>query len=313
MTSALARSAVVAVRHFYSIYSSQGVRGLVLRTKSMYIMLMQSVGGVCAAPQDLGPGVARSADGLPRVIPKDHRRRIRAGDRYILRIWLSWFSIYRVLVFPGQLKLSTISDPGVEFSRRFLFEMLRMIPLFGSNVLGYSSVGAAKRKLPPIRFFHVNRSTPVLASVKMRRKISTSPLAIIGGIYSLRFSEVWTSFRFLMDKIPSIQTGPHRADGPAGESWFVKIVNEILCPQYSGETTVLQSPPLEVSPIGALGQKLEAAGKIRVFAMVDCWTQWLLAPIHRFVFDLISAFPSDGTFDQLAPVERLIGLGKTKF
>lgn len=28
--------------------------------------------------------------------------------------------------------------------------------------------------------------------------------------------------------------------------------------------------------IGKLGFKLEAAGKVRVFAMVECWTQWLL-------------------------------------
>jgi hypothetical protein len=28
--------------------------------------------------------------------------------------------------------------------------------------------------------------------------------------------------------------------------------------------------------VGKLGFKLEAAGKVRVFAMVECWTQWLL-------------------------------------
>jgi hypothetical protein len=40
--------------------------------------------------------------------------------------------------------------------------------------------------------------------------------------------------------------------------------------------------------------------------MVDAWTQWLLAPIHEAVFSVLRRLPQDGTFDQLAPVERLI-------
>lgn len=64
---------------------------------------------------------------------------------------------------------------------------------------------------------------------------------------------------------------------------------------------------------GKLGLKKEAAGKVRVFAMVECWTQWLLSPIHDYIFNLLRSFPGDGTFDQLRPVDRLIKLGFTKF
>jgi len=66
-------------------------------------------------------------------------------------------------------------------------------------------------------------------------------------------------------------------------------------------------------PIGKLGLKLEAAGKVRVFAMVECWTQWLLSPLHDFVFKKLEALPSDGTFDQFAPVQSLIDSGKSRF
>lgn len=65
--------------------------------------------------------------------------------------------------------------------------------------------------------------------------------------------------------------------------------------------------------IGKLGFKDEAAGKVRVFAMVECWTQWLLGPLHDFLFHLLSKLPSDGTFDQFKPVNRLLDLGKTRF
>jgi hypothetical protein len=33
-------------------------------------------------------------------------------------------------------------------------------------------------------------------------------------------------------------------------------------------------------PLGRLGFKPEPAGKVRVFAMVDAWTHWILKPLH---------------------------------
>lgn len=58
---------------------------------------------------------------------------------------------------------------------------------------------------------------------------------------------------------------------------------------------------------GALGQlqtKEEAAGKIRVFAMVDIWTQSALKPLHSFLFSILRSIPNDATFDQDAAVKR---------
>lgn len=75
---------------------------------------MQAVGGMrLASAHSLGCAVARASDGLPRVIPAESRRRIRQGDNFHLRLWVSWFSIYRVLQIPGKLKLETITKPGV--------------------------------------------------------------------------------------------------------------------------------------------------------------------------------------------------------
>jgi hypothetical protein len=51
---------------------------------------------------------------------------------------------------------------------------------------------------------------------------------------------------------------------------------------------------------GRLAQKAEAAGKIRVFAMVDVWTQSLLKPLHLALFSFLKELPNDGTFDQTA-------------
>jgi len=58
---------------------------------------------------------------------------------------------------------------------------------------------------------------------------------------------------------------------------------------------------------GGLSQfafKMEAAGKVRVFALLDTMTQSILKPLHDALFDLLRSLPNDGTFDQDASVKR---------
>lgn len=91
--------------------------GVIVKTKAWYVLTMQATAGMkIPSAQALGPSVARTRSGLPRVIPRVVRDRIRSGDKFLLRLWVSWFSIYRVLDMPGRLKLGTITDPGVVIS-----------------------------------------------------------------------------------------------------------------------------------------------------------------------------------------------------
>lgn len=57
--------------------------------------------------------------------------------------------------------------------------------------------------------------------------------------------------------------------------------------------------------LGKLACLDESAGKIRVVAMVDNWTQWLLHPLFSALSSLLSRIPMDGTLDQQAPYDRL--------
>jgi len=56
---------------------------------------------------------------------------------------------------------------------------------------------------------------------------------------------------------------------------------------------------------GRLGFK-EEPGKIRVFAMVNLLTQTLMLPLHEWIFARLRQINCDGTFNQIAPVERLV-------
>jgi hypothetical protein len=63
--------------------------------------------------------------------------------------------------------------------------------------------------------------------------------------------------------------------------------------------------------LGKIGVR-EEPGKLRLFAMVDCYTQWILYPLHKFLYNQLAKIPQDGTFNQVKPVRDLVGRCKEK-
>lgn len=110
-------------------------------------------------------------------------------------------------------------------------------------------------------------------------------------------SEVLHSFKYLMEFLPNRYGVFHRI--------FSKMEKLVSGPTGNASVSFRR--------LGKLAFKQEPAGKVRVFAMVECWTQWLLSPLHDFVFHLLSKLPSDGTHDQFKPVDRLLKNGHVRF
>jgi hypothetical protein len=120
----------------------QGVPGLCKRLKAYNVVLMQVTAGKKHKDlTDLGPVFARTKSGLPRVIPVEHRRRIRAGDRLVVRAWLSLFGLYRVLNWKGVFSVDTIIRSS-EASSRVVRRVSRYSEHFSSvDSLGCISLG----------------------------------------------------------------------------------------------------------------------------------------------------------------------------
>jgi len=80
--------------------------------------------------------------------------------------------------------------------------------------------------------------------------------------------------------------------------WFERCVGPImssLIPAYQGI-------PLAT---GRLAQVLSGAGKRRIFAICNYVKQRLLYPVHKWAMIVLSKIPMDGTFNQIAPIDRL--------
>lgn len=314
----------------HKLYKRGGLKYVVIYLKACSVLLQQSVGGQrLLATQSLGCAVSRTKSGLPRIIPSAHRQRILARERDVLRVWLSLFSLYRVLEIPGKLKLETITKPGVAISNstwsevhEFLVDFATMIRVFAPNsvlvkALDCDDLGDFLKQNFRAKPFMIAKSSPsnekgwtefLPDGTKMSVGYqSTSPESIINAALLFRTDKVmgevlvklctWTGNQWMLNRM---------------ESWskaFIVAGHRVISDSVATDTVNGAVDPkinLHSLSLGKLGLKEEPAGKVRVFAMVDAWTQWLLRPLHDQLFKVLSCIPQDGTFDQLKPVKSLI-------
>lgn len=87
---------------------------------------------------------------------------------------------------------------------------------------------------------------------------------------------------------------------------FLRIFNQALSLANSIPDQFHSHKKSMKSGLGQLAFKEEAAGKLRIFALVDVWTQSVLKPLHEELFRLLRLIPNDGTFDQDESVRRSV-------
>lgn len=214
----------------------------------------------------------RLANGLPRFISIEDRRSIRRGNIEVIQWWLTLFSIYRVIRIPGTLKLSTITEDTS--ASEYGLQM-------GSNKLSY----VIGKFIDRFDFSIFDKEVWLLPNEKAspHMRVSWGSWFVTPLIMRLHYPQMYSNFLEYM-----------------GESWS----NARFKAYYTmcSNLQVDSIPP--ALPLGKLSCKEEAAGKVRVFAMVDIWTQSMLKPLHDFIFKFLKNLPNDGTFDQNLSVLR---------
>jgi hypothetical protein len=198
-----------------------------------------------------------------------------------------------VLEFVGVIKTSTITKPGVDLGRfqegwkSFLatgfVPLIKSRTRFQSPLIETFNLGSEPH---PISKSAPTADTGMTSSswssiVEAARRIAETPQVLS----AVRAYALATNNRWALDRVLDLsKTAAHRD-------------------QFGSDENVL----------GKLGLKVEPAGKVRVFAMVDPWTQWLLRPLHQRIFSVLRKIPQDGTFNQESPVRRLLQLGHKRF
>jgi hypothetical protein len=280
------------------------------------------------------------SNGLPQCLPTSVRARIRSKNFKTIRIWSSILYIYKAM--SGEHTpptLSLISGPtpeGEHHYEREIKSFREFAPLFASWLKARVRKGLVEAFSPiPRSLFSAPTagpnhrislgSSPIDAlwwasigwtpSNPLRRYMET--IKDVHGRYEFenlvrRIITLWFPSKVkwqLLDLFENEKPFPDWNTIEVGKnvpSMYLKTT--VIRPQFKGdvrkEITRLKQPCG-----GRLAALKEAAGKVRIIAIVDNWSQTYLTPIHNFLFDFLRVVPCDATFDQQGAVSSFAAKG----
>lgn len=280
----------------YRIAHYSGLKGLVLYLKACQVLLQQCVGGYRVVDlSELKVRPKRNRSGVPLIIPAGVRVLIsQKKDIPSIKLWMTLLGTYRVLEFKGVLSLNTITDPGLDL-KDFLPVWRKFIETeFKVNLFNLVKVP----KYSASRIFPILKSGPITKmdpSNKFEESFTNSSVKAL----------IMTARTFLKKGnehlLKALTTIASQSEG--GNTFLSRLKMMTLASHK--ELDLWLFTELGIRPLGRLGFKPEPAGKVRVFAMVDSWTHWILEPLHKWLFQILEQIPQDGTFNQMNPISTL--------
>jgi hypothetical protein len=240
------------------------------------------------------------ASGIPRIIPQGERQLIREGHLPTLRFYLSLFGMYKGFESKyGPPDFSSITATPMDPDKATTRDTLALFSWFCENIfwptLKFRSSWEPDTKLEP-KIHMSSKSAPVskqwntwglFAWLWMHQhqrgiKAPMAPYLIESG------SPLWPQFLASAKEFES-------------RHGLVELIRSVNDPEYRPGTD------LGLKPLSKLALKKEPAGKLRVFAIVDPWTQTVLKPLHENLFGALKALkPYDATFDQVGSLSEFV-------
>lgn len=223
-------------------------------------------------------GVRVNQYGLPVIIPPSLRRSLDLSDesRATTRCILTLLSIFRV--FPTKVKpdLGTIIDPFTGITRE--------LDNIGSHVRKLTK--GYKLSFGPIKGFISESAGPIAKKATWGAPLDA--IALLG------YPRVALSVLCTLVEQRSL-------------SYTISL---LALWTINGPLYILMCTCgfKEWLPIGRLSVVYDQAGKARIVAMANWWVQLVLRPLHKSLFRALKNLPTDGTFDQAAPLERVMKL-----
>jgi len=242
--------------------------------KGCLLAVQQKIAGednIHVSDNELRIGLKNS--GLPILLPHLLRELILKKDVMAIRAILAILTVFKVIPVKGQLKLRSITDPFKGLSTTLNQD--RMYFVFNSYFKGrgwspnlYDKLGL--QTLLPLRTAGPNGRPSILWATHdafCLKAIGSSRLLTALQDVSLYFGS--DIFRLWMK------------EASLAQDWKVKS---------------------QVVKLGKLALKLEPAGKVRVFAILDVWSQSILEPIHNHMFSILRSIPNDDVLIKKSPL-----------
>lgn len=307
-------------RRLASFLRHQGINTLIKRLKSCSIALNRYLSGDPVRDNWLLPVPIALRNGLPEIIPVAHRAAIRRGDIATIRIWTSLFNSYQGLRGIHPLpSYETIETPMPEID---LTEFRRFVPIFWEwmTYLGETKKVSLDRSFrnwtpymslssgPNCRVSFLGYALDALAwrrAVKYDGQVDwlSKWLKAVGDDFTLNMIQLIQDYAEQEFDNPGFK-------GPIHQGWWSgPVPQSIPREDLWGRRELPDGTGYPTPILSKLAKKEEAAGKVRIFAIVDYWTQYCLKPLHEWMFSLLKLLPSDATFDQEEALRSIVDLG----
>jgi hypothetical protein len=275
-----------------------GLPGVVKYLKGCSVLLQQMIAGYKIPDSSpLGLRIKRTRSGFPVIIPRNDRISIISGGTAVMRLYLTLFSIFRNIEYSAKVSFKTITAPYTGTSNLEFFTTDE-ITSFLKNFIKFSELD----KISP---FSIRSASPTTVGPDH----STSYQSLLRALLVMmkpEFSHISRAIRFFISFTNSQVTF-----NIFETTWnyvlrYIYLVPAKFVNFEPGIIDIRKGFIVPSSILGSLEIKPEPAGKMRVFAMVDGWTQWVLHPLHSLIFKNLKNHPNiDGTFDQLGPLKRV--------
>jgi hypothetical protein len=326
---------VKEIKYFFKFCSklvkSGGLPFLVKYLKNASVLTQQ---GICGHRNTITLPRVKTKGGLPCIFPSRLRKLIRLGNLFYIRLSLTLLSFYRDLLYKSPVKISTITSPFTG-DDKMIDEIIGFIPKFVENFIPKSLRGR-EVLMGKFKYFPILTSSPQSGTTKFELDnfkskptykdwvlwgisnfsiSSTNPITLLRSAVSLTAHQIealCVLYSLSLSLKPKVSWWSKEATIAKDQSNYWVNPKDLIKIIRSQGSLILKGPYKPFKNFtGKLGLKQEAAGKMRVFAMMDPWTQWAMYPFHKSLFNILrSRRMVDGTFNQLGPINRLMRVSK---
>lgn len=301
-------------------FTYRGVNNLIIVMKISVIVTLKYLGNEpLTTTQELGQRV-RLINGLPAYFPVQIRLWIRNQSIQHIRVLLTLLYSYKAIKGKwGLPDVSSIQAPAFFLYEQREQELLDTRDLFFQTFTKVPINLKARTNIPPLILTAGGNGSPAVGQAlfdafyhcfdpdqKLKRFLTLSNKQFGSNMNPFTFAKnVMESYvaemqsgkflwgyikRFPLIKFLRRQNPKLFKDLRDGSVWSSEAE------EYTWQSTLP----------GRVSLKLEAAGKVRVFAMVDYFTQYALRPLHEDLMSLLKNNPSDATYNQMVSVEKTV-------
>lgn len=284
------------VGHFSHTFRHHGVQQIILRMKaSLYAVNCYLAGNPVKDTRVQKHAVALS-HGLPSFLPADIRRAIRQRRLPFIRLYCSLLGSYRGIKGEyGRPDYSTIESPPFIISDKVMVEVMAFVPYFWHLI---ETKLSAFPSLQAKELYQTSKAGP------------NDPQALVGAVFDcLAWSVSKKTYLLEYLKLTNSTVVLNAYNSVMEEAETLSRIFGSPVEAYRA----LRRLRRDSLSLGKLALKEEPAGKLRVFAIVDYWTQCAMEPLHKRLSEALKVLaPIDATYDQEGAVKSFVDRHRAK-